>query len=130
MNALCKLRLLPSLLLFGAMPVLAHHGTSGSYDESKLVDIAGTVKEFRWRNPHSALFITSVDASGKQVTYTLEMGGPGALAKAGMTRDTFKPGDRVQIQMHPSLTNPISGYSPSRLRMEVNGKVLTTGSGE
>ena len=51
-----------------APPALAHHGTAGSYDSTKVVKVDGTVKEFRWRNPHSALFIVGKDTTGKVQT--------------------------------------------------------------
>jgi hypothetical protein len=111
-------------------PLVAHHGTAGSYDDSKVVTIQGTVKEFRWRNPHSALFLVGKDESGKQVTYALEMGSPVTLVRLGYSRDTFKVGDQAVMDMHPSFTNPVNGYAPTSLRAEVNGKVLRSGKSE
>jgi hypothetical protein len=110
-------------LVFPAAPLFAHHGTAGSYDQNKVVKVTGTVKEFRWRNPHSALFVTGKDVSGAELTYTLEMGSPNTLVKFGYTRDTFKPGDALIIDMHPSFTNPESGEALSR-EVTINGKVV------
>jgi hypothetical protein len=111
-------------------PLVAHHGTAGSYDDSKVLTIKGTVKEFRWRNPHSALFLVGKDESGRQVTYALEMGSPVTLVRLGYSRDTFKVGDQAVMDMHPSFTNPVNGYAPTSLRAEVNGKVLRSGKSE
>jgi len=103
------------------VPLFGHHGTAVSYDQKQLVKVKGVVKEFNWRNPHSSLFIEGKDASGNAVTYSLEMGSPATLAKQGYTRTIFKPGDEVEIEMHPSFANPTSGEAQSR-RFIVNGK--------
>ena len=108
-------------LLAPFAPAVAHHGTAGSYDQTKTLKITGVVKEFRWRNPHSALFVDAKDESGKLVTYALEMGSPQTLVKFGYTRTTFKPGDTLVVQIHPSFTNSTSGEALSRL-VVINGK--------
>src|SRR5580692_1579900 len=102
-------------------PVYAHHGTAASYDQKKLLKVEGIVKEFLWRNPHSALFLNSKDPSGKAVEYSIEMGSPNVMAKSGLTRNTFKPGDQVIVNIHPSFTNPLSGECGG-CQMWVNGK--------
>jgi Family of unknown function (DUF6152) len=122
--------MLLGLVAMLAGPVYAHHGTAGSYDEAKVVTVRGVVKEFRWRNPHSALFIIAKDESGKEVTYAMEMGSPVTLVRLGYSRDTFKPGDQAEVEMHPSFTNPVNGYSPTSLKAVVNGKVMRTGKAE
>jgi hypothetical protein len=111
-----------ALLCIG-LPAFAHHGTAGSYDQTKVVKIKGTVKEFRWRNPHSALFLVGKDVAGNEVTYSLEMGSPVTLVKYGLTRDSFKVGDEMVVEMHPSFTNPASGEAVSR-EYVINGKTL------
>jgi hypothetical protein len=104
-------------------PLFGHHGTAASYDQKKTVTFEGTVVEFLWRNPHSALFVKGKDASGKEVEYSVEMGSPGQLVKSGVRRDTFKPGDHVILEVHPSFTNPTSGEMLSG-KANVNGKQL------
>lgn len=101
-----------NILVFAALAlpaVWAHHGTAASYDQKRNVKVKGVVKEFWWRNPHSALFIDGKDDAGKPVTYSIEMGSPNVMAKSGFRRDSFKPGDEVVVDMHPSFTNPSSG---------------------
>jgi hypothetical protein len=115
-------------LLISSVAVFAHHGTAGSYDQTKAVKVQGTVKEFRWRNPHCALYIDGKDAAGHDVTYTLEMGSPNTLVKFGYTRTSFKPGDVTVMEMHPAFTNPASGEALSR-HVTINGKELNLASG-
>jgi Family of unknown function (DUF6152) len=112
-----------ALLLFPAA-LFAHHGTAGAYDLTKVVKITGTVKEFRWRNPHSALFVVAADAAGHEVTYSMETGSPSTLVRAGLTRDSFKPGDKVTVDMNPAFEGLTSGLLIERNGFTVNGQAV------
>jgi hypothetical protein len=103
----------------------AHHGTATSYDQSKQIKVQGVVKEFRWRNPHAGLFLVAQDETGKEVTISLEMGSPFVLSRIGFNRYTFKPGDKVVAEMHPSYGSSLSGELFSR-NVTVNGKAVIT----
>jgi hypothetical protein len=87
-------------------PALAHHGTAVNYDASKTITLEGTVTEFRWRNPHSALFLDVTDENGTVTNYAIELLSPTLLSRGelGWTRRTFKPGDHVVFEVHPSRT--------------------------
>jgi hypothetical protein len=103
-----------------SLPLFAHHGTGVSYDQQKVVTVKGIVKEFDWRNPHSGLYLESRDASGNGVTYAVEMGAPAVLSKMGYTRTLLKPGDEVEIGVHPSFTTPTSGDA-------ISGRIILNG---
>ena len=104
------------------VPVLAHHGTGISYDEKNPIVVKGVVKEFLWRNPHSALFVSGKGESGKPAEYSIELGSPGQMVKLGYTKNLFKAGDHVILEAHPSFTNPASGECLT-YKITVNGKV-------
>lgn len=88
----------------------AHHGTAPYYDHEKSVTITGVVRQFTWRNPHSALLIDGESDTGVKGTFTLEMGAPSALVNNyGIYRKTFNPGDEVRVTMWPSYTSPNFG---------------------
>lgn len=108
-------------LISAATPALAHHGTGASYDQKKWVTIKGTVTEFLWRNPHSALFLEFKNEKGEALKYSIEMNSPGLMVKAGLTRDSFKVGDQVEIDVHPSLAGEPIGECLG-CRILVNGK--------
>ncbi|HYL83676.1 MAG TPA: DUF6152 family protein [Candidatus Angelobacter sp.] len=88
--------LILGLLLSG--PVFAHHSVQAQFDIHKTFSVSGTVAKVEWLNPHSYLTINVKDAEGKTQKWAFELGGPGALRRAGMSREDrggLKPGDEV-----------------------------------
>jgi hypothetical protein len=113
-----------ALALLSAPALLAHHGTAGTYDQNKVVTVSGVVKEFRWRNPHCTLVLAAKDGSGKDITYSFEIGSPGSMVGRGLSRETFKVGDTVSMEMHPAWGNPYVGQ-PANRTFVINGKPVT-----
>jgi Family of unknown function (DUF6152) len=123
-NALRQLGLALAAALF-SLPGAAHHGTSASYEGNVWVTVEGTVAEFRWRNPHSSLFLDIVNEKGEHVNFGIELPSPILMSRTlGWTRDTFKPGDAVQFRVHPSRTGAPVGVCLSECNVHVNGKLL------
>jgi hypothetical protein len=116
-------RLAALALMALSAPVIAHNRVAGSFDEHTVVMIEGTVKEFWWRNPHSALVVIGKDEAGNPRTYALQLGAPKALVDRGMSKQTFKPGDQVKIRMNPALKNPATGLMLEEY-FWVNGKEI------
>jgi hypothetical protein len=83
-----------------AVPALAHHSFA-MFDDAKTVEITGTVKEFRWTNPHSWLFLTVMDATGQTTQWAFEMGSPVGLVRVGWKPRSVVPGDKVSVRAHP-----------------------------
>jgi hypothetical protein len=109
------------IAMAAAATLFAHHGTATSYDQKRTLTIKGTVTQFLWRNPHSALFVEIKDDNGKSSNYAIEMWSPGLMVKQGYTRTTFKAGDQVTLEVHPSLVNEPVGECLG-CKLLVNGK--------
>jgi Family of unknown function (DUF6152) len=96
-----KRLLLPCLLMASAVsPVVAHHSFS-MFDETKEVVLKGAVKEFQWSNPHTWIQLNVTDASGNVVEWSIEGGSPNLLGRQGWKRNTLKPGDKLEVTVHP-----------------------------
>ena len=78
----------------------AHHSFA-MYDSQKQVEVKGTVKEFRFLNPHSSIILSVKDHAGKSSDYTIESNGSFYLAKQGWKRDSLKVGDLIVARVRP-----------------------------
>ena len=90
----------------------AHHSFSATYDDSREIQIEGTLVQLMFRNPHAWVHVTVPDESGELVRWGIEWGAAGALSRQGVTRESLKPGDHVIITGNPGR-NP----DDHRLRM-------------
>ena len=105
------------------IPVNAHHGTAVSYEQEEFITVMGTVTEFRWRNPHSALFLDIENEDGSIVNYAIELASPVLMSRSsGWTRATFRPGDLVEFRVHPSRTGAPVGECLFNCEVLINGE--------
>jgi hypothetical protein len=111
-------------LMFSAVPMIAHHGTAASYDQDTWVTVEGTVTEFVWRNPHSALFLEVADDDGNTFEYAIELASPGLMVRQGYTRELFNVGDTVSIEVHPSRMDTPVGECLFTCDYVVNGELV------
>lgn len=79
----------------------AHHSVAATYNEDQTVTIEGELVQFLFRNPHSFIHVQVTEKNGEKVRYSVEWGGAGQLGGQGVTRQTFRPGDRVIITGSP-----------------------------
>ena len=80
-----------------SVPLVAHHGDAGRYDETPFI-ITGTVAEIKLTNPHSILVFDVTDPSGKVVRWQAEMGGGQQLVRQfGWNKDMPKIGDKITL---------------------------------
>lgn len=83
-----------SVLLYTAASQ-AHHGRA-SYSNDR-VTLQATVTEFKFINPHVQVYFDITNDSGEIEHWQGELTAPNRLARAGWTKSTFRPGDRLQI---------------------------------
>ena len=75
-----------AMLVLLAASAYSHHPFAAEYDWTKPVTLTGTVTKIEWMNPHVYLYLDGKDESGQVKHWTLEMGSPTALTRAGWTR--------------------------------------------
>jgi hypothetical protein len=116
--------LIASALVIGiAAPALAHHSPA-AFEATKTVTLVGTVKEFRWQNPHSWIEMMVPNEKGQEVLWAVELTSPTYLVKSGWKSNTLKQGDKVTVVGRPLKT----GEPGSAIFMSVtlaDGKTLT-----
>ena len=117
-----KVLLGAALGLACTVSVLAHHSPA-AFDRSKEVKLVGTVKEFRWQNPHTWIEVLVPDEKGKEVLWGVELTSPTYLIRAGWKSNTIKPGDKVTVVVNPVRSGEPSGIFRSLTLAD--GRVLT-----
>ena len=110
-----------------SFPVLAHHSTA-AFNEKTVIKLTGTIKQFRWINPHSSFKIDAIpDIKGLPAgLWTVEMTAANALIRQGWKRNSIKPGDKVTVFVHP-LRNVITLKDGSQGALYI-GIILANGS--
>jgi hypothetical protein len=111
-----------ALVLACSVPVLAHHSPA-AFDRSKEVKLVGTVKEFRWQNPHTWIEVLVPDEKGKEVLWGVELTSPTYLIRAGWKSNIIKPGDKVTVMVNPVRSGEPAGIFRSLTLAD--GRVLT-----
>ena len=79
---------------------VAHHSFA-SFDMNSRVRLQGTVTAFEWTNPHTWVRLTVRNAAGVQELWSIEGQSPNNLVRLGWNKDSVKPGDKVDLVIHP-----------------------------
>jgi hypothetical protein len=114
-------------LLAISLPAMAHHG-GAAYETDKSVIVKGTVTAYIWSNPHVFVKVDMKDQTGNVVNWIVEAQNPVSMMQIGWTKNTFKPGDEVEIDAMPAKNgNPVgflgsSSPTAPRRRIVINGK--------
>ena len=95
-------------LCLGVQSALAHH-SAAMFDNQKVKELTGTVKEFQWKNPHVWIQVYVPNAGGVKEEWSVEGGGPNSLSRQGWRPTTFKPGDAVSIKVNPMKDGSLGG---------------------
>jgi len=86
------------------VPAVAHHSFAAVFDGSKTVTLDGTVKEFRFVNPHALATIDVADDKGVVQPWIVEFDGRLNLTNFGWTDATIRPGEHLKISGNPERT--------------------------
>ena len=97
-----------SLLTLSTAPVSAHH-SSAMFDKQKVVEVAATVREFQWTNPHIWIQILIENEDGEPEEWSIEGGGTNTLFRRGWRPTSFEPGDRIVIRFNPMKDGSAAG---------------------
>ena len=111
--------------LAASLPAAAHHSFA-MFDFSTTLSCPATVKELRWTNPHVTLLVEAAPKPDEPPEiWSLELTSPGNLTRTGWTHDSFKPGDRIDLQFNP-LRDGRHGGAFKQATIIATGKVLSS----
>jgi hypothetical protein len=81
-----------------AISALAHHGWTG-YDDSKTLNLTGTIRETGYENPHGFVRLQVEGAQGK--TWLAILAPPSRMESRGLPKDALKVGSTVTVVGYP-----------------------------
>ena len=103
------------LLALTAAPTLAHHSFA-MFDRDHQIDLEGVVKEFRFVNPHTFIYLVVKQDDGSTETWSLEGQSPAALVRGGWTSKTLKVGDELKMRIAPLRSGaPGGAWAPNQI---------------
>jgi hypothetical protein len=88
------------LMLAMVSSAFAHHSAAG-IDQTKTVTVEGTVKQFKWANPHSWIELEVANTKGGTDIWNFEMMPPSYLINSGWKSNSIKAGDKVKVTAAP-----------------------------
>ncbi len=86
--------------LLGATVAQAHHSFA-MFDKTDETVATGTIVRWAFNNPHSWLYLNVKGKDGKETLWSFEGSSPTSLIQRGITGNTFKPGETIQILYCP-----------------------------
>lgn len=112
------IRRLPAALLIGLVTLstvaAAHHGWS-SYDESKTLNMSGTIRESGYSNPHGFVRLQVEGEGGK--TWYVVLAPPARMKGRGLTGAMLETG----------MTATVAGYPHREKAEEMRAERITIG---
>ena len=106
-----------------AAPAAAHHSFA-MFDQTRVMTLDGTVRQFQWANPHAFIELDVVTRE-RTKRWAIELNSPNNLSRQGWRRSSLKPGERITVRIAP-LRNGNPGGLFLDLR-KADGTVLDSG---
>jgi hypothetical protein len=108
--------------MLSAVPLLAHHSVASQFDSAKAMTITGMITRVEWTNPHAWIYMNVKDVDGKIVSWRVQLGSIGALARASFDKNLLNFTVPVTIEVWPAFQDPRDGRAG-------NGRLLTLADG-
>ena len=107
-TAFASLALAVALAAPLAVSVSAHHSPV-MFDRTATKTLVGTVVQFTWTNPHSAIQLDVRNDAGGVDRWGVELGSPQSMARNGWRSNIIKPGDMVTVVVNPLKSAEFGG---------------------
>ena len=104
---------------------LAHHSFA-MFDQEHPVELAGTVKEFKFTSPHTFVLLDVKGADGSDTVWNLEGASPSALVREGWSSKTLKAGDELKMTIDPLRSGAPGGSWSEKKAQFLSGQPIVT----
>jgi len=116
--------------LMAGASLQAHHSLAGVYDMKGEKEIAGTLTQIKFVNPHGSMTITVKNPDGTTTDWTFTTGSATTLADRGISKvgpNALKSGEPVTAKFIPARNGAPLGFLKSITRAD--GTVLNISNG-
>ena len=117
-------------ILFLSLPVQAHHSFGGTYNVDKEITLKGKMVQVSLRSPHSFFFVEVVNPKGVAERWAIEGAGAGQFSQQGVSQDSFKIGDPVEVVANPARSPNSTRARLIKITRTTDGKSWGSGAGE
>lgn len=94
-------------LLFAGLPLAVAHHSFAVYDFTTQIEFVGEVATLNFKNPHVAMTMNVVQASGETQVINFVEGAPAnMLARKGLRPDMIAPGTTITAFGSPLIADP------------------------
>jgi len=105
--------------------VQAHHSVA-VFDREHPTTLSGTVREFKYTNPHTWIYLSVPDGKGGETEWFLEGSGVNTVMRQGWTKSTLLPGMKVKLLVALRRDGASGGAEWLRV-LELNGVAFQQG---
>ena len=102
----------------------AHHSFAVFFDDTRTIEITGSVTEFRFSNPHAIISLEVRNKAGMVEEWKAETNAVTLLKRRGWTKDSLKAGEVITVDGWPSRDG--ANYMRMRTIKKADGTVLGT----
>lgn len=112
------------LLVVAAAPASAHHSFAVFFDDHTIIEVSGSVTDFRFTNPHAIISFAVKNARGEIESWRAETNAVTLLRRRGWTKDSLTIGETVTVEGWRARDG--SNYMRMRTVKRADGTVLGT----
>lgn len=117
--------------VMAAASLQAHHSLAGVYDMKSEKEIAGTLSQIKFVNPHGSMTITVKNPDGTTTDWVFTTGSATTLASRGISKvgpHALKVGEALTAKFIPARNGNPLGFLKSITRAD--GTVMTISAGD
>lgn len=92
-----------AVAMIAPRPMAAHHAFAAEFDANKPITFKdAVVTKVELINPHSWIHVDVKMPDGSVENWAIEAGSPNILLRRGITKDTLKAGQKIEVQGYQS----------------------------
>jgi len=102
------------------------HHSFAMFDQEHPIELAGTVKEFKFTSPHTFILL-EVKTGNESEVWNLEGAAPGGMSRDGWSAKTLPPGTQLKMTVDPLRSGaPGGSWSVQKTKLMDGSPVTAT----